>query len=64
MNGLLIVKQLQEILKDMPPNAVIYLGDDEELNGIHGAYYCQRFSKSEVIDSSNGGYNKPGVLIS
>ena len=29
----------------------VYLGDDEELNGVHGAYYCnEAMKKSKNVD--------------
>lgn len=58
------VKDLKMILETMPDNAVVYLGDDEELNGLHGAYFCQKVSKGMVMDTSYGRYEKSGVLIS
>ena len=60
----LTVKNLKEILNQFPDGLVIYLGDDEELNGIHGAYFCQREPKSMIEQISYGGYKKGGVLIS
>lgn len=58
------VKDLKKILDEMPDNAVVYLGDDEELNGIHGAYFCQRATKGMVSECTYGRYKKAGVLIS
>lgn len=37
----LTVKQLKEALANVNSDAKIYLGDDEELNGIHEAYFAQ-----------------------
>ena len=60
----LTVKQLRTLLKDMPDNYTIYLGDDEELNGIHEAYFCQKINGDEASSFSYGSYTKMGVMIS
>ena len=36
------VKDLIKYLEEMPPNSIVYLGDDEELNGLHEAYFVQK----------------------
>lgn len=60
----LTVKVLKELLNTMPDNAIVYLGDDEELNGIHGAYFVQKETKAIINSMSYGTYDKGGVLIS
>lgn len=60
----LTVKVLKERLASMPDNAVVYLGDDEELNGVHGAYFVQTEPRKVINSISYGTYNKGGVLIS
>lgn len=37
-----------EDIMEMP----VYLGDDDELNGIHCAYYCEELSNDEDDESS------------
>lgn len=58
------VKQLKKYLKDFPDDALVYLGDDEELNGIHGAYFIQEESGDFISSISYGNYDQGGVLIS
>lgn len=60
----LTVKTLKTLLDNYPDDAIIYLGDDEELNGIHGAYFCQNEDADMIKQMSYGGYNKGGILIS
>lgn len=60
----LTVGTLKKILKDMPDDLVIYLGDDEELNGIHEAYFAQEISKDEAEGFSHGSYEINGFMIS
>lgn len=77
MNNILnVVKQLKEKgftdkeIKNMP----IYLGNDEELNGIHTAWYCQLVDSKdednedliEMIgdDYSNVEFKDRAILIS
>lgn len=60
----LTVKELKAILEKLPDNAPVYLGDDEELNGIHGAYFAQKMAGNIIADLSYGGYKKSGILIS
>ena len=38
----LTVGKLKTLLKEVPDNLLVCIGDDEELNGIHGAYFAQR----------------------
>ena len=64
MNEQLTVKKLKELLEDMPDNDIIYLGDDEELNGIHEAYFCQRITGKEANSLTYGAWDKKGVMIS
>lgn len=60
----LTVKKLKEILSEMKDTDVIYLGDDEELNGLHSAYFCQKMSGNEISSITYGTIRKGGVLIS
>lgn len=63
-------KQYGEKVLDMP----IYIGDDDELNGIHCAWGCDVLSKDEpdskwlieMIDERAGNkpFKKNGILIS
>lgn len=64
MNEQLTVKKLRELLKGMPDNDIIYLGDDEELNGIHEAWYCQEINADEASAYSYGSLTEKGVMIS
>ena len=60
---LLTVKELKEQLSHYADDEPVYLGDDEELNGLHGAYFVQRINKSSV-HSMNEYYDGAGILIS
>lgn len=60
----LTVKTLKKYLNDMPENALVYLGDDEELNGVHGAYFIQKENREFINSISYGTYDKGGVIIS
>ena len=60
----LTVKALKQILSGMKDDDVIYLGDDEELNGVHEAFFCQEMSGNELSSISYGSITKGGVLIS
>ena len=61
----LTIKQLKESIKGLPDNTIIYIGDDEELNGIHEAYYSQDITDEEVDSYSRGSLTgKGGLLIS
>lgn len=37
----LTVKDLREAIKGLPSDTRVFLGDDEELNGVHQAWYAQ-----------------------
>ena len=43
----LTVGKLKTLLKDVPDNLLVCIGDDEELNGIHGAYFAQRIDEED-----------------
>ena len=58
------VKDLLKILQEMPPNSIVYLGDDEELNGMHEAFFCQMVNREFVNSISYGSLDKAGILIS
>lgn len=60
----LTVGALKEILKEFPDDLPIILGDDEELNGIHCAYFAQKFSATEAKKASYGAIEEAGFLIS
>lgn len=60
----LTVKELREALKKMPDDALVYLGDDDELNGIHGAWYVEKQTREQINNLSYGNFNEKGILIS
>ena len=60
----LTVKEIKTAIKDLPDNTIVYIGDDEELNGLHEAYYIQNCSAKEMKLFSQNSINKAGVLIS
>lgn len=43
----LTVGALKTLLKDIPDDLLVYIGDDEELNGMHGAYFAQRLDEED-----------------
>lgn len=60
----LTVKKLRTLLEEYDDTDIIYLGDDEELNGMHGAYFIQGINDKEAGEISWGSLKKGGVLIS
>lgn len=58
------VKELKEQLDHYADDELIYLGDDEELNGIHYGFFVQRINKSSASSMSYGNFDKAGILIS
>lgn len=61
----LTVGALSALIKHLPDDMVVYLGDDEELNGVHQAFFVQTVKKNELNDMGCGNdYNKGGLLIS
>lgn len=42
------VKALKAALEGVPDDTVVFLGDDEELNGVHAAYYMQTEDLSDI----------------
>lgn len=50
----LTVGALGAMIKGLPENAVVYIGDDEELNGIHQAFFVQEMTDDEVDTFSQG----------
>lgn len=58
------VGKLRTLLKDYNSTDIVYLGDDEELNGLHGAYFVQEINGKEATEISWGNIKKGGVLIS
>lgn len=60
----LTVGALREAIKGLPASTVIYLGDDEELNGIHEAFFAQEITDDDVSTYSDGSLtanDKPNV---
>ena len=61
----LTVGQLKNAIKNLPNDTVVYIGDDEELNGIHHAFFIQACTKKELLDLCDyGDFKKGGLLIS
>lgn len=66
----LTVRAIRETIANLPDDAVVYLGDDEELNGIHEAFFVQEITDDEVSTYSQGSLtendapNKRRLLIS
>ena len=60
----LTVGALKEILKEFPDDLPIFLGDDEELNNIHYAFFAQKYSATEAKKASYGAIEEAGFLIS
>ena len=58
------VGRLRTLLKEYNSTDIVYLGDDEELNGLHGAYFVQEINGKEATEISWGSITKGGVLIS
>lgn len=50
----LTVKVLKGLIAHLPDDMVIYIGDDEELNGIHQAFFVQTITDDEVDTYSQG----------
>ena len=50
----LTVGALRSAMKGLPASTVIYLGDDEELNGIHEAFFAQEITDADVSTYSQG----------
>lgn len=48
----------------MPEDAIVYIGDDEELNGLHEAFFIQEVKDDFVSSLSYGSLTNGGVLIS
>ena len=50
-----IIKLAEELLKDIPANEVfnlpVFIGNDDELNGIHCAWYSQMISANNEYDA-------------
>ena len=56
---------LRKAIKGLPDSTVVYLGDDEELNGIHEAYFVQPACKKELETMcSHQEFKRGGLLIS
>lgn len=56
---------LKALIQNVPDNMVVFLGDDEELNGIHQAFFAQKCSKEEIKEFSQDQFEgTTGFLIS
>lgn len=61
----LTVGALSALMEHLPDDMVVYLGNDEELNGTHEAYFVQTVEKDELNEMGYGSdYDKGGLLIS
>lgn len=61
----LTIKAIRETIAHLPDDMVVYLGDDEELNGVHQAFFVQTIEKDELNKVGYGNdYDKGGLLIS
>lgn len=61
----LTLKTLRAVTAHLPEDTIIYLGDDEELNGTHQAFFIQTMEKDELNEIGYGSdYEKGGLLIS
>ena len=58
------VGKLKSLLENYNDTDIVYLGDDEELNGLHGAYFVQEINGKEATEISWGSITRGGVLIS
>ena len=47
MMELLTVKELRDYLETLDDELPIILGDDEELNGVHGCYFVELVGSSD-----------------
>lgn len=61
MPGMLTVKQLKQALKNVPDDTIIILGDDDELNGVHNAWYAQK-EKLANLTSDKRNYEQATIL--
>ena len=59
----LTVGKLKQILATVPDNQIVYLGDDEELNGIHLAFFAQEMSERDMKEFSQDQFKGTGFLI-
>lgn len=79
--GQLQIRDLEELIENLKKkypndykNITIYIGDDEELNGVHSANWCEEINENDETDediiemiNDNAGdikFNKKAVLIS
>lgn len=60
----LTVKDLKTALEMFDDNMPIYLGNDEELNGVHEAYFIQLEDAKTLKQLSYNDCDKDGILIS
>ena len=59
----LTVKTIKEAIKDLPDDTIVYLGDDEELNSIHQAFFVHPITDEEVDVYSLGSLTGDGGLL-
>ena len=59
----LTVGALSALIKHLPDDTVVYIGDDEELNGIHQAFFVQTITDDEVDTYSQGSLTEQGGLL-
>jgi len=43
-------KALEELSKKHDDNTIVFIGEDDELNGIHMAWYCEDIDNIEFAD--------------
>lgn len=48
MSDTLKVSDLREAIKDLPGDTVVIIGDDDELNEVHNAWYAQTETLSNI----------------
>lgn len=53
----LTVAQLREVMKGLEGDTVVIIGDDDELNGVHNAWYAQVEELKNVKLSRHGQYH-------
>lgn len=42
------VGRLKQLLDKVPNNLVVYIGNDEELNGVHPAFFAQKVTDQDL----------------
>lgn len=59
----LTVGVLRALIKHLPDDMFVFLGDDEELNGTHEAYFVQTVEKDELNEMGCGSEHESGGLL-